>query len=422
MAKGDIVVGLDIGTTKVCTLIAEIGGENGSGPLSVDVLGVGITPSTGIRRGVVVDIEQTVQAIRDSVGKAQRMAGAEVHSVIVGVTGEHIASLNSRGVIAITHADREVTQEDVDRVLENSKVIVLPPDREIIHSIPRGYSLDGQNGIRSPVGMSGTRLEVETHIVTGATTFLRNVVTCVERAGLNVEDLVLEPIATGEAIVLPAERDLGVALVDIGGGTSDLAIFRGGDICYSAVIPVGGAYVTRDICAGLRVSPEEAERVKLAHGVAKVKQTLGDPDATFEVTRLGAVEPEEAPLRELASIIEPRAQEIFRLVKQEINRSNYANHLPAGLVLSGGGAMLTGLKDLAADVTGLPTRVGHPRGVGGLMESVATPSYATAVGLVEWGARVHGVGAPARRDGLGGGFLSSLTVWLRRVLRDALGR
>jgi cell division protein FtsA len=214
MASSDIVVGLDIGTTKVATVVAEVSGVAGQ----VDVLGIGVAPSTGMRRGVVVDIEQTVRAIGESVQKAQRMSGVDIRSVIVGVTGEHVASLNSRGVIAITHPDRAVTQDDVERVLENSRVIVLPPDREIIHAIPRGYCLDGQNGIRSPIGMSGVRLEVETHIVTGATSFLRNVVTCVERAGLIVEELVLEPIATGEAVLMAAEKDLGVALIDIGGG------------------------------------------------------------------------------------------------------------------------------------------------------------------------------------------------------------
>lgn len=423
MAKGDIVVGLDIGTTKICTVIAEVSADEGgasSGGVVIEVLGVGISPSTGLRRGVVVDIEQTVRAIEDSIQKAQRMAGAEVHSVIVGVTGEHIASLNSRGVIAITHSDREVTQEDVDRVLENSKVIVLPPDREIIHSIPRGYSLDGQNGVRSPVGMSGTRLEVETHIVTGATSFLRNVVTCVERARLHVEDTVLEPIATGEAVVLEAEKDLGVALVDIGGGTSDLAIFRGGDICYSAVVPVGGHYVTRDISAGLRTTLEEAERIKLAYGCAQVKRAPAGDDDVFTYTPLGGSGATETlPLRTLAEIIEPRAKEMFQLVRQELNRSNYAGLLPGGMVLSGGGAQLAGLKELSAEMTGLPTRVGYPAGVGGLSESVNHPSFATAVGLVIWGGRSH-AGLP-RREATSG-FVTALSSWMRRVLREVMGR
>jgi cell division protein FtsA len=413
LAKGDIVVGLDIGTTKVCTLVAEVATETGR----VDALGVGVAPSIGIRRGVVVDIEQTVRAIEESVQKAQRMAGADVNSVIVGVTGEHIASLNSRGVIAITHPDREVTQEDVTRVLENSKVIVLPPDREIVHAIPRGYTIDGQNGVRSPVGMSGTRLEVETHIVTGATSFLRNVVTCVERASLEVDELVLEPIATGDAVVMEAEKELGVALVDIGGGTSDLAIVRGGDICYSSIIPVGGNYVTRDISAGLRMTLEEAERVKLTHGLARVKQA--SPDQMFTYAHLGTDETATESVRTLAEIIEPRVAEAFQMVRREINRSDYANMLPAGLVLSGGGAMLTGLRDLASDITGLPTRIGFPTGIGGLAESVSAPSFATAVGLVQWGGRARA--GVARREP-SGGIVGAVTAWMRRVLRDVVGR
>lgn len=407
MAKGDIVVGLDIGTTKICTVIGEVAAD-GSG--RVEIIGVGLSPSPGIRRGVVVDIETTVRAIEDSVQKAQRMAGADVHSVIVGVTGEHIASLNSRGVIAITHANREVTQEDVDRVLENSQVIVLPPDREIIHAIPRGYSIDGQNGIRAPVGMSGTRLEVETHIVTGAKTFLENVAKCVQRAGFHVEDTVLEPIATGEAVLMPAEKDLGVVLVDIGGGTSDLAIFLGGEICHSAIIPIGGNYVTKDISAGLRTTAEEAERVKLAHGAAQVA-LVGEAE-TFSFTRLGLDEATVLPTRILAEIIEPRMSELLGMVRQEINRSPFVSMLPAGLVLSGGGALLKGSRELCTETTGLPTRVGFPTGVGGLAESVENPSFATAVGLVLFGGKTHaGIPRRERSDGL----FNALRRWMRSV-------
>lgn len=424
----DIVVGLDIGTTKVCTVIAEVGetgNGNSGGPGNVDILGVGVAPSLGIRRGVVVDIDQTVRAINESVRQAQRMAGADVHSVIVGVTGEHIASLNSRGVIAITHADREVTQNDVDRVMENSKVIVLPPDREIIHALSRGYALDGQNGIRSPVGMSGTRLEVETHIVTGATTFLRNVATCVERANLHLEDMVLEPVATGEAVLLPDEKQLGVVLVDIGGGTSDIAIFRGGDIGYSAVVPVGGAYITSDIAAGLRVTPEEAERVKLLCGRAQTKRYNPESDDLFDFTRLGASETSRLPVRDLSALIEPRASELFHMVKQEIARSPYASVLPGGMVLSGGGSLLGGIADLASDITGLPVRLGSPEQtgarLGGLSESVYAPMYATSVGLVLWGSRLHA--ASSLQNGAGAnGFLQGWNAWVRRVLRGVLGQ
>ena len=410
MAKGDIVVGLDIGTTKVATVVAEVTGEDGR----VDILGIGVAPSPGIRRGVVVDIEGTVRAIGESVTKAQRMAGVEIRTVLVGVTGEHISSLNTRGVIPITHVDRAVTAEDVDRVLENSRVIVLPPDREIIHAIPRGYAVDGQNGIRSPVGMSGARLEVETHIVTGATSFLRNVVTCVERAGLIVEELVLEPIATADAVLMDAEKDLGVLLVDIGGGTSDIAVFQGGDIGYSAVVPVGGHYVTRDISAGLRAGMEEAERVKLAYGQARIKDV--PEELTFPYTPLGGDDEATEKVRFLAEIIEPRAVETFQMIRKELNRSNYAGVLPAGAVLSGGGAMLTGLRELGAEVLEMPVRIGYPSGVGGLSESVGLPSFATSVGLVQWGGRAR---AGSNRREMGGGLMAALLSWLKRI-REAV--
>ncbi|MBC8141804.1 MAG: cell division protein FtsA [Armatimonadetes bacterium] len=410
MPKGDIVAGLDIGTTKVATIIAEVAHEGGR----VDILGVGTAPSQGLRRGVVVDMERTIGAILESRDKAQRMAGAEIRSVVVGVTGEHIASVNSKGVIAITHPDRQVTDEDVARVMENSRVIVLPPDRDIIHAIPRGFTLDGQSGIRSPVGMSGTRLEVETHIVTGATTFLRNVAGCVERAGLVIEDMVLEPIATADAVLMNAEKDLGVALVDIGGGTSDIAIYQNGDICWSGVVPVGGVYVTRDIAAGLRASLEEAERIKLEHGTT---QLIGaGTGATFTYNHVGSDEEATAKAELLAQIIEPRMHELFTLVRAEINRSNYAGRLPAGMVVSGGGAMLAGARDLAEAITGLPVRIGFPGGVGGLGESVSSPSFATGVGLVQWGGRLH---AGSERGETAGGFFAAVREWIRRVLRGA---
>ena len=441
MPKSDILlVGLDIGTTKICTLIAEVaegqgsggGARDGSGGQSgaaLRVLGVGVAPSTGVRRGVIVDIEQTVRAIQESVEQAQRVAGADIHAVVVGVTGEHIASLNSRGVVAITHAHREITEEDVQRVGENSRVIVLPPDREIIHAIPRGYAIDGQNGIRSPVGMSGTRLEVETHIVTGATSFLRNVVTCVERAGLRIEDMVLEPIATAEAVLLPAEREMGVALVDIGGGTSDLAIFQNGDICYSSVVPVGGEYVTKDIAAGLRVAFEEAERIKLAHGIARVAdvpRVVGGESPTFPFTYLGG-EAASLPLRTLGEIIEPRVEELFQLVDRAIQRSGYANRLPAGLVLSGGGAQLRGLRELAGAVTSLPVRIGQPGPeVASLSETVQLPAYATAVGLLRWAESAIEVVPTHDRGGnrrdRNGSLLDAISQYLRRILGDVLGR
>ena len=329
------------------------------------------------------------------------MTGYDIHAVVVGVTGEHIASLNSRGVVAITHPSRDITAEDVERVQEQARVIVLPPDREIVHAIARSYSIDGQNGIRDPVGMSGTRLEVETHVVTGAVTFIQNVAKCVHKAGLSVDGTVLEPIATGEAVLLPAERDLGVALADIGGGTTDIAIFVDGDIYYSSVIPVGGNHVTRDISVGLRTSHEESERVKIAHGAA-LMSTVGPPDLdVFSVTSLGSETPRQIPRRILVEIIHPRMDELFALVRQEIMKSGYYNLLPAGIVLSGGGSQIAGGTQLCQQVTGMPTRVGGPRDVVGLADALRSPVYATGVGLVLYGAR-HMAHAGEPRGGLQG--------------------
>lgn len=417
----DCIVGLDIGTTKVCAIVAEV---DDSG--TINIIGLGTCPSNGIRKGVVIDIDSAAQTIEDAVEKARRMTGYEIHSVVVGVTGEHIASLNSRGVVAITHPSREITVDDLERVQDQARVIVLPPDREIIHAIPRAYSIDGQGGIHYPVGMSGTRLEVETHIVTGAVTFIQNVAKCVHKAGLSVEATVLEPIATGEAVLLPAERDLGVVLADIGGGTTDIAIFVDGDIFYSAVIPVGGNHVTRDISVGLRVSQEEAERVKLAYG-ACLFNLVGAPELdTFEITTLGSDEPRNIPRRILVEIIHPRMDELFMLVRQEIMKSGYYNLLPAGVVLSGGGSEITGGAQLCQQVTGMPTRVGSPREVIGLSDTLKSPIYATGVGLVIYGAR-HSQLLSSNRGSYAGGsraasgsflrlgeFMKSIHAWFAR--------
>jgi len=380
LARNDIIAGLDIGTTKICCIVAEIG-ENGE----VIVSGVGVSPSNGLHRGVVVDIESTVRAIEDAVSKASRQAGREIAAVYVGVTGEHISSLNSKGVIAITHPDREITDDDVERVLDASRVIVVPPDRDILHAIPRSYSIDGQNGVRHPVGMSGARLEVETHIVTGAHNFLENVSKCVTRAGLALEDMVLEPIATGEAVVFAAERGLGVGLVDIGGGTTDLGIFQGGEIFYSAVVPVGGIHVTNDIAQLFRVTTEEAEKIKIQYGSA-LATGIGDEES-FPITQIGRGESRPIRRRALCEVIEARMQELFQLVQKEIMKSGCHDLLPAGLVLTGGGSQLKGALDCANQVIGMPVRLGTPTGVTGLSDTVNSPIYATAVGLAQYGVR-----------------------------------
>lgn len=377
----DCVVGLDIGTTKICAIVGEVGDDG-----TVDIVGVGSARSAGIRKGVVTDIQEASAAIVEAVAAARAATDYDIHTVVVGVTGDHIASLNSRAAIAITHPDREITAEDVDKVLDQAKVIVLPPDREIIHSIPRAYTVDGQGGIRYPVGMAGTRLEVETHVVTGAVTLLQNVAKSVHRANLGVEASVLEPIASSEAVVTLTERTLGVALVDIGGGTTDLAIFVDGDIGFSSVIPIGGNHVTRDVSIGLRVTMEEAERVKLAYGAAS--QSLATTDEVEEIAITGIDgEKRTVTRRHLIDIISPRIEEIFKHVRQEVEKSGYHNFLPAGIVLAGGGALMPTATTFCADITGLSTRIGSPLDLKDLPEQLKSPMYATGLGLVLYAAR-----------------------------------
>lgn len=390
LARNELIAGLDIGTTKVCALLAEVD-EQGN----ITIIGIGSHPSTGMKKGVVVDIDATVRAVEEAVNKANRQAGREADIFYVGVTGEHINSLNSSGRVAITHPDREITAQDVDRVLEASRVIVLPPDRQILHAIPRAYSVDGLDGIRHPNGMSGTRLEVQCHIVTGATTFLQNVEKCVTRAGLEVQEKVLEPLATGLAVLLPAEKELGVCLIDIGGGTSDIAVFTQGEIYYSAAIPVGGTHVTNDVAYGLTVASDEAERLKTESGNALLE--LVPEEDVIMVRQVGRDESRRLRRQALVRIIEPRMQELFELVKQELEKGDCWGKIPAGIVVSGGGSQLEGCVEVAQQVTGLSVRIGKPYGVGGLGESLDHPLYATAVGLIKYGAQQHLAGLTPQR-------------------------
>lgn len=409
MNRKEYIAGLDIGTTKTCCVLADVDLETGG----VDIIGVGLAPSDGLRKGVVVDLEATTEAIRTVVDKAQKQAGnVQIRNVVVGITGEHISSLNSRGVIAITSPDKEITAADVDRVLEASRVIVLPPEREIIHSIARGFIVDGQDGIRDPIGMSGGRLEVETHIVTGSTTFIDNVVKCVQRAGLAVESTILEPIATSQSAVLDAEKDLGVCLVDIGGGTTDVAMFTNGEIFYTSVLPIGGLHVTRDIAVGLRASQEEAERVKIEFGCSMASMAAeGD---TFEISSLGADEPRELPKQILANIIEPRMEEILEKVRTELVKAGLLGMLPGGAVITGGGSLLPGTVELAEKILGMPARLGLPRDTGGLCDTVQSPIYTTAIGLIMYAAKQHAVLRDAEKTAKLRGGLRGL---LRRLTR-----
>lgn len=383
MSRDEWIVGLDIGTTKVCTVV----GRNEGGGV-ITIAGVGLVPSRGIKRGVVVDVEDTVAAVRDSVDRARHMAGVPFDSVVVGVTGDHIDSANLRGTVSITGTDSVVTPTDVDRVLQAATHDV-DRDRQIIHSLPRDFTVDGHRGVRRPVGMCGQRLEVETHVVTGTSSFLQNVTQCVERAGLRVEGLVLEPIATAEAVATQDERELGVALIDIGGGTSDIAVFTGGSIVHSAVVPVGGNQVTRDISIGLRTPLEIAERLKIERGMAI--GSLVPHGEALEVVTAGSGERLRLPLSVLTEIIEARMTELFEMSREMINAITDNKRLPAGIILTGGGALLPGSLDLARQIFELPLRLGRPIDISGWRDQVNAPQFSTAVGLLRFAIQQRGL-------------------------------
>ncbi|MBC7264384.1 MAG: cell division protein FtsA [Chloroflexi bacterium] len=372
------IAALDVGTTKICTLISEITEDE-----ALRIVGVGVTPSRGLSKGMIVNVEEASRAIAASVEKAERISGYKVEGAYVGLAGKHISSLNSRGVVAVGRGDRGITAEDVERAIESSKAIAIPHNREIIHVIPRGFTLDGQEGVRDPIGMVGFRLEVETHIVTGATASIQNLVKCVHSAGVHVNDLVLQPLASAEAVLTDEEREMGVVLVDAGGGTTDLAIFIASNVWHSLVLPVGGNNLTNDIAIGLRVPFTVAEELKIKYGHALPEAV--DPSEQIDVAAFGDSARRSVSRRELASIIEARAEEMFALILREIKRSGYDGLLPAGVVLTGGTAQLPGFKDLGREVLQLPVRVGVPQNVEGLAEMVCDPAYATSVGLLLWG-------------------------------------
>ena len=362
MARNDeLIVGLDIGTTKICAVVAEARTQE-DGESGIDVIGIGTHPSKGLRKGVVVDIDATVDSIRKAVDEAEMMAGCEVNAVYAGVAGGHIEARNEIGMIAIN--DREVKESDVKRVIEQAQAVAIPADREVIHVIPQEYEIDGQDGILQPVGMSGVRLIARVHMVTAAVTSAQNIIKCCNRAGLNVMDIVLEPIASAEAVLAPDERQLGVALGDIGGGTTDLAGFQGGSIKHSAVLSLGGNHLTNDAAVGLRTPFEQAERIKRRFGCASPRWLA--QDELLLVPSVGGRAPREVNRKVLAEFLEPRIEEILTLVRDELIRTNFLEQIPCGVVLTGGASALDALADMAEEIFELSVRCGIPRGVGGL--------------------------------------------------------
>jgi cell division protein FtsA len=375
--SGEIVVGLDIGTTKICAIVGEL---TDSG---IDIIGIGSHPSKGLRKGVVVNIEATVASIRRAIEEAELMAGCEISHVYTGIAGGHIKGFNSQGIVAVK--DKEIRETDIHRVIDAAKAVAIPLDREVIHVLPQEYIIDDQGGIKEPLGMAGVRLEAKVHIVTGAVSSAQNIVKCANKTGLNVADIVLQPLASAEAVLSEDERELGVCLVDIGGGTTDIALFSGGAIVHTAVIALGGNNLTSDIAIGLRTPTHEAERIKQKHGCCL--SSLVDKDETIEVPSVGGRQPRVLGRPILCEILEPRVEEIFQLVQREIQKCGYEDLLASGVVITGGSTLLAGMPELAEEVMGLPVRRGVPRGVGGLVDVVKSPIYATGVGLVVYGAK-----------------------------------
>ncbi len=384
--KDDLIVGLDIGTTKICAVVAART-ENG-----VDVVGIGTHPSRGLRKGVVVDIDATVESIKHAVEEAELMADCEITSVYAGIAGGHIRGMNSHGIVAVK--DREVADNDVRRVIDAAKAVAIPMDREVIHVIPQEFIIDDQDGIREPLGMSGVRLEAKIHIVTAAVTSAQNIVKCANKAGLNVIDIVLEPLASAEAVVAADERELGVCLIDIGGGTTDLAVFGDGSIQHTSVLALGGYHISNDIAVGLRTPFEEAERIKKKFGVASARLLASDD--VISVPSVGGRRPREVSRKILCEIIEPRVDEILSLARQELAKAGLDERIPSGVVLTGGCSALEGIADLAEEIFETPVRLGIPSHVGGLQDVVRSPMYATGVGLVLYGGS-QGRGRPHSR-------------------------
>ncbi len=375
----NIIVGLDVGTTKICTVVGEVSGGE------INIVGIGTHPSIGLRKGVVVNIESTVESIQKAVEEAELMAGCEISSVYAGIAGGHITGFNSRGIIAIKGS--EVTKFDVERVIDAARAVAIPMDREVIHVIPQEFIVDDQTGIQNPVGMSGVRLEAKIHIVTGAVTSAHNIVKCANRSGLDVCDIVLEPLASGEAVLTGEEKDLGTALLDLGGGTSDLAIFFEKNIKHTFVLSLGGNNLTNDIAIGLRASQTDAEKIKKKYGTCIAKNISAEE--MIEVPGMGGRKPRKLPRQILGEILEPRMEEIFTLIKREIYRAGMENVITSGVVLTGGTSLLDGGTEVAESIFNLPTRLGKPMGIRGLVDVVNNPMYATGVGLVLYGARIE---------------------------------
>jgi len=399
-----IISAIDVGTTKICTIIGNL--DSGG---NVQVLGVGLVPSHGLHKGMVVNVDEAKETIAESINRAEQASGLKVESAYVGVTGRHISSINSHGVVAIPRNDRLVRSDDLKRVLDSAQHVNVPDDRKILHAIPRNYSLDNQERIKNPVGMHGFRLDVETHIITAAIASVQNLVKCIRNIGVEIDDLILEPLASGEAVLTPEEREIGVILADIGGGTTDIAVFKDGSIYHTSIIPVAGYQFTSDISIGLGLPFEIAEAMKMKYG-----NVYPDLISKNEESTLSLGNGHSVSYRDLCNIIKVRMEELLRLILLEMPDSNYASLAPAGLVLTGGGANMAGLESLARSVIRTQTRIGEPMGVYGITDILHNPSHSTGVGLLLWGIRNQGKPAweAKKRNGIFGNFVGTMKKFL----------
>lgn len=401
-----MIVGLDIGTSKVVAIVGEIGADG-----EIEIVGIGSNPSKGMKKGVVVNIESTVQSIQRAVEEAELMAGCQIHSVYVGIAGSHIRSLNSHGIVAIK--DKEVFGLDLERVIDAAQAVAIPADQKVLHILPQEYVIDNQEGIKEPLGMSGVRLEAKVHLVTCAVNAAQNIEKCIRRCGLEVEEIILEQLASSYAVLTEDERELGVCLVDIGGGTTDIAIFTEGSIRHTGVIPIAGDQVTNDIAMALRTPTQYAEEIKIKYACALTQ--LAGPDETIKVPSVGDRPPRDLSRQSLAEVVEPRYDELFTLVQAELRRSGFEDMVPAGIVLTGGTSKMEGAVELAEEIFHMPVRVGFPQAVQGLTDIVRNPIYATSVGLLQYGVEHQGEGAGAagKSSGPSEGLLSRARAWIQ---------
>ena len=404
-----VLVALDVGTSKVVALVGEVTRDG-----SINIIGKGIVPSNGVRKGVVINIEQTVTSIKAAVAVAERLSGLQLEAAFVGVGGGHVESLNSKGAVAVSGPQREVSREDVERATEVARAVSIPSNREVLHVLPRDFTVDGQEGVKDPQGMSAVRLEVETHIVHGSATALQNLTKCVRQSGVRVDELVIASLASGEAVLSPTERELGVAIADIGAGTTDLALYLEGSPFHTSVLALGGINVTNDVAIGLKTNLVAAEQLKLRYGTAD--PSLIDPDEEVPVELVGEGQSRTAKRVDVAAIIEARMRELFEKLGEAMAAGGHGQRLPAGLVLTGGGSLLTGCAELGREVLGIPVRVATPAGVGGLTDGLMTPAQATSIGLLLWAARVVTAHEPQRYESApANGSMGRVRDWFKTL-------